>query len=116
VLRPDAGAVARRLVAARAIALRIDAAGVDLVHLRHEQRQCFQLHPLGGKELAATGMQFVREGRVPFVTRLVCFGVQVFQSAKSSPVRKPLSMRLNGASTRAERFASPFSCATNLKP
>ena len=50
------------------IAFGIDDAALQLIDLRYVQRQRLQVCPLSGEELAAAGVQFVAEGRIPLLT------------------------------------------------
>src|SRR6185312_1611595 len=52
------------------VAFGIDDAAVQLIDLRHVKRQRLQARPLGGEELAATGMELVGVCRVPLLGRL----------------------------------------------
>src|SRR3954453_11040654 len=79
-------------------------------------RQRLQMHSLCRKQLPRHGADMLFVSPVDPVAPLSGLLVQIVQSENLRPARKLFSINQNGRSTRAERFASPRSCATKRKP
>ena len=100
----------------RHIAFDIHHALMQPVDFRNPRRQRLQMQPLDREQLARHGADMFLVSRVDPVAPLPRLLFRSSQLANVRPARKLFSMKWNGRSTRAERLASPISCATNRKP
>ena len=97
------------------VALGVDDAVMQGVDLGDEGRERLPI-ALGGEEIPRRPVEVPPRLRVDLVAEVKACRLRSSKSVKDLPARKLPSMKRKGRSTRAERLASPFSCARKTKP
>src|SRR5579864_4739998 len=97
----------------RDVSLDIHQSLMQPVNFWNPRWQRLQMQPLDCEQLTWNRANMFLVSRVDLIAPLPCPLIQIPQLLKVRPARKFPSIKLNGLSTRAERFAFPIACATN---